>query len=60
MFDNTNREEMNYNNNQTGQQPYLHRSSSAPAIAEHVSDAILPSYNYDVCSNLAMQTAIVH
>lgn len=28
--------------------PYLQRSISAPAIAENVSDAILPTYNYDV------------
>lgn len=28
--------------------PFLQRSISAPAIAEHVSDAILPTYNYDV------------
>ena len=28
--------------------PYIQRSTSAPAIAENVSEAILPSFNYKV------------
>jgi hypothetical protein len=30
------------------QPPFLQRSISAPAIAEHVSEAIIPAFKYDV------------
>ena len=46
MFENNSREEITYNN-QTGQQ-FMHRASSNPAVPEHVTDSILPPYNYDV------------
>jgi hypothetical protein len=47
MFENNSREEITYNN-QTGQQ-FMHRASSSnPAVPEHVTDSILPPYNYDV------------
>mmetsp|Transcript_5288 Transcript_5288/g.5432 ORF Transcript_5288/g.5432 Transcript_5288/m.5432 type:complete len:995 (+) Transcript_5288:122-3106(+) len=36
---------LNNNDENTSHPPFLHRSLSAPAIAEHVSDAILPEYD---------------
>jgi hypothetical protein len=46
LFENT--EESFSSEKKFPQPPFLQRSVSAPAIAEHVSEAIIPSFKFDV------------
>lgn len=55
--------ELNNTNNTSGgvekravPAPYLQRSVSAPAIAEHVSEAIIPPLKFDVSAKLHLNT----
>ena len=44
--------------NASANPPYMQRSTSAPAIAEHVSDAVIGYKNYDVSFILHLRKII--